>query len=165
MYAILWQENTEFRTRYNVGKAGGYATKKEATETAEIIAKGYDYEIILYSEIPSDRRFRSTWTHDKTSSPQKISVNVALARDVSLVKVRANVLDAFIELNREAQIAMSDGMTLDEARELTKVRGDILKAATDQLKALDVNKDGIISVEEAAGLLLPLELIKNDIIE
>jgi len=160
MFAIIWQ-NPECNLSYiakslrDPNPGNGISTR----EIAEAVAKDYagkGYEIVLYSEIESDRSYRSAWVHDKTDSPQKISVDIALARDISLVRVRAN---------RDAKLAVIENGELKELTRkglsLTKVNEKIQKLldATESLKALDIAGDGIISVEEAAGLLLPLELI------
>jgi len=120
------------------------------------VPAGLAYEIVDETDIPADRAFRNAWVHDKTNNPQKVSVNVALGRDISLARVRAN---------RDAALAVIENGELKELTrkglDLTEVNAKIqvLLDATEALKALDVNTDGIISVEEAAGKLLPLELV------
>ena len=122
----------------------------------EDVPKSLHYEVVDESDIPSDRQFRSAWKHDTSISPQKISVDKALARDISLNRVRVNRDALLKDLDIEYTIAQrtSADTTALDARRLK------LLAATDALKALDVNTDGVISVEEAAGMFIPMELIK-----
>jgi len=118
-----------------------------------------DHEVIDSSELPADKSYRAAWCHDKTNSPQKISVNVALARDIGLGRVRANVAGLMkTEVDDIRDEALRENVSQIDANALVDARRTELKGATDKLKALDVNKRGIISVEAAAELLLPLEL-------
>jgi len=167
MYLAIWQldDGSPLRTISVLEDSDGNKVG-HSYESAEAKAKkagAVDYEIILLSEMPSEdgdnldknRAFRDAWMHDRTDSPQKICINKSLARDISLERVRANRAVLLSDLDKEYAIA---GRTGADASKLDSRRLKLL-AATDRLKALDVNKDGIISVEEAAGLLLPLELI------
>ena len=120
------------------------------------VPKGVDHESVEDTYIPNDETFRRAWVHDKTDSPQKISVNVALARDISLARVRANRETLFAVLDKDYVIAQRTGA---DTSELDTKRLTLL-AATDDLKSLDINNYGLISIEDAAELLLPLERIK-----
>lgn len=159
MYSFIWQENKSSPVIINNGNEGGYLTKEAALKEAKRAAPGYEVEVILYSEVSTDRSFRDSWMHDKTSSPQKLSVKRSLAIDISIARVRKNVSHEFVALDQEVWLLQIGGMSIKEAVSATDIERDKLKAATDQLKALDVNGDGIISIKEASGLLLPLELI------
>lgn len=119
------------------------------------VPDGLDYEIVDRSSIFNDRSFRNAWVYNKDIIPQKVSVNVTLARDVSLVRVRANRDKQLVALDKEYLIASRTGADTS----LLDAKRQTLLDATNQLKALDLNNDGIVSVEEAADLLLPLEII------
>ena len=119
----------------------------------KVVPKGLDYEIVDVSDVPSDRTYRNAWKHDTTASIQKIGVVLADAQAISLEKVRAKRDEALLEIDKQYAIAQRTGA---DTASLDAERLSLL-AATDALKALDVNNDGIISVEEAAGILTPLE--------
>ena len=158
MYSFIWQKDKDSDLNIVSGFVNGYPTKKAALAEAERIGTE-NVKVILTSEINVSRKFRDAWMHDKTDSPQNVSVQASLARDISVARVRANVKEQFSILDKEVFLLKIGGSTEAEAIKATQPERDRLKAATDRLKALDVNKDDIISVEEADGQLLPLELI------
>lgn len=131
-------------------------------------ASGYvDYEIIEYSAMPSESdldknwSFRELWRHDKTESANKISICSLTARDESLLRMRKNREALFIaDVDQPRTAAMNDGASQEQANSLVETRRQALKAATDPLKALVMNTGDTMTPEEAAALLLPLELIK-----
>ena len=99
--------------------------------------------------------FRDAWDHDKTAAPGKIKINTEKARGISLVRVRAYRDEQLLELDKKYTIALRTG---GDTAELD-IERQLLLDATDAIKALDINGDGFLSVEETAGYLLPLELI------
>lgn len=115
-----------------------------------------NYEIVEESDIPSDRAFRKAWKHDTTASSNKIGVQEVRAQVISLKRVRAKRDAELLNLDPLLSAAMRKG---EDTTELDAKRQKLLDA-TEELKALDVSQDGLISVEEAADKFLPLELIE-----
>ncbi len=105
--------------------------------------------------ISEERSHRDAWIHDTSESPNTVGVRVGLARDISIDRVRENRNTKLKELDIDLKAAEIDGK--DTAPLLTK-RQNLLDA-TEALKALDLNDDGVITVEEASDTLIPLELI------
>jgi hypothetical protein len=105
----------------------------------------FDYEIVDVSTIPSDRALRNIWKHDTTASLAKIGVNMLEAKDLVLSEVRAKRNVALEELDKQYAIATRTGA---DTAPLDAQRTELLNA-TDALKALDVNGDGIVTPEEA----------------
>ena len=114
-----------------------------------VVPAGLDYEIVDVSTIPSDRSLRNVWQHDTTKSLAKIGVNMIEAKDVLLSEVRTKRNAALEELDKQYAIATRTGA---ETTALDKERAKLLNA-TEALKALDLNSDGIVTVEEASKIL------------
>mgnify|MGYP003631658440 CR=1 FL=1 len=109
------------------------------------VPAGLSYEIVDVSTIPSDRTLRNIWKHDTTASLAKIGVNMLEAKDVLLSEVRTKRNVALEELDKQYAIATRTGA---DTAPLDAQRTELLNA-TDALKALDVNGDGIVTPEEA----------------
>lgn len=111
------------------------------------------YEVVTEDQIPTDYSYRDLWRHDTSDSPQKIGMYAIDAVSVSLSRVRANRDTALKELDVEYTIARRTGGDTSEldARRLA------LLDATNSLKALDLNGDGLISVDEASRVILTEE--------
>jgi len=118
------------------------------------VPEGLSYAIIEDAEVPSDRSYRNEWVRDASAAPSAVGVRMGVARDASLVRLRARRDELLEVLDKEYTIAARTGASVVD---LDAKRASLL-AATDAVKALDVNNDGIVSVEEAATAILPLEL-------
>jgi hypothetical protein len=109
----------------------------------------FDFEIVDVSTIPEDRSLRNIWQHDTTTSLAKIGVNMIEAKDLILSEVRAKRDIALKVLDKKYAIASRTGA---ETSVLDKERAKLLDA-TEALKALDLNTDGIVAVEEVSKML------------
>lgn len=119
----------------------------------EVLTEPLEYEIVSVQEVPTDRSYRDVWHHDTSDTPQKIGVKLEEARDVSLARLRTARDEALEALDKEYTIALRTNApteALDEKREL-------LLNATEELKLLDVNQDGFLSVEEVSEQVLSKE--------
>jgi hypothetical protein len=110
---------------------------------------GLSYEIVDVSTIPVDRSLRNVWQHDTTKSLAKIGVNMIEAKDLILSEVRVKRDKALEELDKKYAISTRTGK---KTTALDKERAKLLDA-TEALKALDLNSDGIVTVEEASKIL------------
>jgi hypothetical protein len=115
----------------------------------QVIPAGLEFEIVDVSTIPADRSLRNAWQHDTTKSLAKIGVNMIEAKDLVLSEVRAKRDIALEALDKKYAIASRTG---EKTAALDKERTKLLDA-TEALKALDLNGDGIVTVEEAAKIL------------
>ena len=113
------------------------------------VPAGLAFEIVDVSAIPSDRALRNVWQHDTTTSLAKIGVNMIEAKDLVLSEVRVKRDKALEELDKKYAIANRTGA---ETSVLDKERAKLLDA-TEALKALDLNSDGMVTVEEASKML------------
>jgi hypothetical protein len=115
----------------------------------KVIPAGLNFEIVDVSTIPTDRSLRNAWQHDTTKSLAKIGVNMIEARALVLSEVRAKRDAALEDLDKKYAIASRTG---GKTTSLDKERAKLLDA-TEALKALDLNGDGIVTVDEAAKIL------------
>lgn len=121
------------------------------------IPEGVEYEFVHPEDIPTDKTFRNAWKRDTGPSSQKIGVDSTLARDITLNALRKWREGEFARLSKEKEQA---GETLEGEEKATRVSAILaekqaLRDITEELKALDTNKDGIISAQEAANRYLP----------
>jgi hypothetical protein len=116
---------------------------------AKDVPAGRPYEIVDLAEIPTDRTLRNIWKHDTSASPAKIGVDMADAKALVLSRLRAIRDASLLELDTEYAIASRTGADtsgLDTQRQT-------LLDATEALKALDVDGNGIVTPEEAMAAL------------
>lgn len=132
----------------------GFKSKMDAQAFLEKYSTGFEtsVEVILTSTIHNtlqDRTLRNIWKHDTTSSLAKIGVNMLEAKDILLSEVRTKRNAALEELDKQYAITTRTGA---DTALLDAQRTELLNA-TDALKALDVNGDGIVTPEEALVIL------------
>lgn len=131
----------------------GDLIRQSIAELNKVPTEAITYEIIDAEDVPADRRLRDIWHHDTSAAPQKVGVRVAEACSVSLSRVRAARDAAFAVLDRDYDVALRTGVG---TAHLDLKRQKLLDA-TEELKALDTNDDGLVSVDEVADKVLTVE--------
>jgi hypothetical protein len=151
-YSILRTDSQERFPAVRIDN--GFKSEAGAAWFLERFSTGYEtsVETVLTSDIKrtlDDRTLRDIWKHDTSASLAKIGVDMADAKALVLSRVRAIRDASLLELDTEYAIASRTGADtsgLDTQRQT-------LLDATEALKALDVDDNGIVTPEEAMAAL------------
>jgi hypothetical protein len=119
-------------------------------EHARLTARGVlpvDAEIVDTADVPTDRTFRNAWKHDKTTAPQKVMVDMPMAKEVAHARRRTKRAEEFAPLDVQATIP-AEATAAETKRQAVRdrhaqIQTDIDAASTpDELKAI-IDRGGI----------------------
>lgn len=111
-------------------------------DVLKAVPAGKAYEIVNEGDIPSDRTFRNAWIHDTTPEPQKISVDVDKAKDITHELRRAARAEEFAPLDIKVTIP-GEAAGAEAARQSIR----------DKYAAIQSEIDGCASCDQLKGII------------
>jgi hypothetical protein len=113
---------------------------------AEIVAKdAAGAEIVDVSDIPSDRTFRNAWKADKSASPDKVMVDMPLAKEITHSRRRVKRSEEFVPLDIQATIP-TVSTAAESNRQVVRDRYAVIQTDIDNAPDVDTLL-GIIAAE------------------
>ena len=111
----------------------------QATEAQllEFIANkdvGGTFEVVLDSDVPSDRTFRNAWEHDTSAAPEKVRTNMTKAKVIAHEMRRATREEAYAPYDK----VVANQIGTPETQQAAKDARDIIRDA-DAIKQLDID--------------------------
>lgn len=116
-----------------------------------------DCEFVNKEDIPSDRTHREAWVYAPSSSTNKVVINKSVAKGISLARLREKRNAALSLLDKEYMIAQREGTDTT----VLDVKRTQLLNATEELKAIVVEKGETMTISDAVNLLVPYETLKE----
>lgn len=124
-----------------------------ATPSIAEALEGKTYEVVDADKVPTDRVFRNAWRHDTTDSADKVSIDLAHAKEISHEIRRAARAAEFAPLDVKATIP-AEAAAAESQRVEVRTRYAELQVAVDGC----ADAASLRSVLEAASLVPAAEV-------
>ena len=104
------------------------------------VPAGTAFEVVLDSDVPSDRTFRNAWEHDTSAAPEKVRTNMSKAKVIAHEMRRVTREEAYAPHDK----VVANQIGTPETQQAAKDARDVIRSEDDQ-RQIDID----VAVDEA----------------